>query len=160
MPYANISAEVNKEVSEAIVAKIQEIEEMLPFLIGLTNEERQALPKMSGKTRFFASDALKAAEGTPELLPRYVELDEMHRDLDLFDALSKISHPLDRLNRKLGDTTLAVGSEAYTAALAFYNSAKRAAKDGMPGAQAVVESLSVRFQQATSKKGGAATDSE
>jgi hypothetical protein len=47
-------------------------------------------------------------------------------------------------------STLAVGSEAYTAALAFFNSAKRAAKDGTPGAQAVADSLSVRFQQATS----------
>jgi len=46
---------------------------------------------------------------------------------------------------------MAVGSEAFTAALAFYNTSKRAAKDGVPGAEEVASALKVRFEQAKAK---------
>jgi hypothetical protein len=151
MPYANISYELDKEVAEQVLAKTAEIEKLLPFLIGLNKDERKALPKMAGKTRFFTSDALQAAEQNPELCPRYMDLEEMERDLALFDALSRISQPLRLLSRKLEDTTMAVGSEAYTVALAFYNTSKRAAKDGVPGAEEVAARLKVRFEQTKAK---------
>ena len=45
----------------------------------------------------------------------------------------------------ISDTQMTAGSEAYQAALVFYNSAKVASSQGVPGAKAVFEELKRRF---------------
>ena len=46
---------------------------------------------------------------------------------------------------KLDDTTLLTGSEAYSAALVFYNALKGAAKAGEPGMKTVYADLQSRY---------------
>jgi hypothetical protein len=49
------------------------------------------------------------------------------------------------LEEGISNTQMTAGSEAYQAALTFYNSVKVAALQGIPGAQAVYEELKRRF---------------
>jgi hypothetical protein len=50
-----------------------------------------------------------------------------------------------QLEEGINDTQMTAGSEAYQAALIFYNSAKVAATQGIAGAKAVYEQLKKRF---------------
>lgn len=147
MSYGNVSAEVTEQTIADVLQKIGEIRALMPFLIGLSADERQMLPKMRQKSSYFVSDALTSAEQNPQLVPPYVDLAEARRDLELFQQLSRILTPIQQLFEAVDHTTLAVGSEAYTSMLTYYNSAKRAAKDGVPGADAVFQSLRARFAQ-------------
>lgn len=47
---------------DKVLDSIAQIRTLLPFLIDLTPEERQALPKMGDKSRAFVSQALQLAE--------------------------------------------------------------------------------------------------
>jgi hypothetical protein len=44
------------------------------------------------------------------------------------------------------------GSEAYTAALAYYNSVKQAAKMNVPNAKSIYKDLKQRFEKRIEKK--------
>lgn len=44
------------------------------------------------------------------------------------------------------DTIMMAGSEAYIAALMYYNSIKRVAAENVPGAKAIYDDLKVRFE--------------
>lgn len=148
MPYSNLSAALPDNIIAQIRTKLTEIEALLPFLVSLSSAERKKLPKITSASAFFVSDALTAAGSNPSFLPPYVSVAELEKDLTLFEQLEKISLPLARLSDAVADTTTAAGSEAYVAALSFYNSVKRAAKDGAPGAQDIYERLRKRFEQA------------
>ncbi len=77
----------------SIVTKIQEIEALLPFRIGLTNAERQTLPKISDQSVYFVEDALAAAERHPDLAPRYLDIAELKADLALWRQLDFFLSP-------------------------------------------------------------------
>ncbi|MDR1115550.1 MAG: hypothetical protein LBL33_05285, partial [Tannerella sp.] len=63
-----------------------------------------------------------------------------------------------QLHEYTDDTAMTSGSEAYQAALIFYNSVKMAARQDVPGAKAVYEELRKRFPGTRRKPGE--TDAE
>jgi hypothetical protein len=149
MPYQNLSATLDDDVITQITAKLAEIEDLLPFLVTLSPAERKTLPKITSTSAFFVEDALAAAGADASFMPPYVSVAKLKKGLALFDQLEKVSLPLAKLASTVADTTTVAGSEAYVAALSFYNSVKRAAKDGAPGAQEIYERLSRRFEQSS-----------
>ncbi len=146
MSYHNLTATLADATIATIKTKLGEIEALLPFLISLSPAERKALPKISSASAFFVEDALTAASADPAFMPPYVSVSELGEDLALFKQLQKVIAPLAALAASATDTTTAAGSEAYVAALSYYNSVKRAAKDGAPGAQVIYERLKKRFE--------------
>jgi hypothetical protein len=68
-------------------------------------------------------------------------------DIDFADAHNLWSLFLltQQLHENVDDTTMVAGSEAYQAALVFYNSVKMAARQDISGAKAVYEELKKRF---------------
>ena len=52
---------------------------------------------------------------------------------------------LSRIADRVDDSLLLSGSQAYAAALAYYQSVKAAAKLGQPGAAVIADDLSERF---------------
>lgn len=145
MPYQNISIELKNDEIKEISHLIEQLFQRMPFLINLTPEERINLPKMADKSVAFVEKALEFAENNPQLVPPYVNVDELRKDFQLSENLRPLLNQARQLVEKLDDTVLAVGSEAYVAALAFYNSAKYAAKSNVPGSDTVIEELSKRF---------------
>lgn len=135
MPDNRISATLSAADATAVMDAINTIRTKLPFLLDLTPEERHTLPKMGDKSRAFVSQALEVAKQNPDILPRSFSVAEMSSDVELADALQPIRIALNQLQELVEDTSMQVGSEAYTAALLVYQYAraggKGAALDGM-----------------------------
>lgn len=146
MPYSNISASLDAATLASIQTKIAEIRALLPFLVSLTNAERVRLPKMADGTTPFVSKALSYAESTPSLVPPYLDVPELKQDFALAQTLGDLLRTLGQLTQSVQDTQMAVGSEAYAAALTFYQTTKQAAKVGVPGADAIYQDLKARFE--------------
>jgi hypothetical protein len=111
--------------------------------------ERKSLPKMGDKSRAFVSKALEVATQNPDFLPRAFDLDEMRKDVQLFEQLYPLVLSLTQLQELVDDTCVAVGSEAYAAALLVYNYAK-ASGEGT-GLDTLVEDMGQRFARKSRK---------
>jgi len=141
-----ISLDIPEADMQAVLAAIQTLQEKLqPCLVDLDAEDRRALPKMGAKTVDFVSKTLSYARANPHLKPAFVDIDEYGRDLDAVEVLRKLQQPLSQIADMVDDSLLLSGSEAYAAALAYYQSVKAAAKLGQPGAAVISDDLSARF---------------
>lgn len=140
-----VSITISEETIAGILKSIASIEQNLPFMINLTAEERQALPKLGDKSLSFVNKSFEYAKQNPKVVPSFLDLKEFEKDVLAVTQLKKILIPLKQLFEKVDDTNLQAGSEAYTAALIFYNAIKGAARAGEPGMKTVYDDLSVRF---------------
>lgn len=150
MPAHQISATLAQSERDAVLAAITAIKQKLPFLMDLTMEERKALPKMGDKSRAFVSKALEVATQNPNFLPRSFDLEEMRKDVQLFEAMYPIVMAMTQLQELLDDTYVTVGSEAYSAALQVYNYAKASGQGA--GLETVVDELGQRFARKARKE--------
>ncbi|MBG1265356.1 hypothetical protein [Nostoc sp. WHI] len=149
MPTTRISATLTPTEKDVVLQAISTIKEKLSFLIDLSSDDRKTLPKMGDKSRAFVSKALEVATQNPEFLPRSFDLEEMRKDVQLFEALYPVLLSLTQLQELVDDTTLAVGSEAYAAALQVYNYAKASGQGA--GLDAMVVEMGERFARKTAK---------
>nr|WP_319399225.1 hypothetical protein [uncultured Carboxylicivirga sp.] len=142
-----ISAELNVEVLTQIKDLLKQITDLMPFLIGLSPDERMRYPKMDVSNKDFVNDAVNAISNDGAILPAYINPDEMKKDLNLFNQLEEVLMPLSYLYDQVRDTQMMAGSEAYSTALMIYKMAKVAAKAGLPGANGIYTQLRGRFTQ-------------
>jgi hypothetical protein len=140
-------SDTNREI---VLSAIATIKASMPFMVDLTAEDRKALPKMGDKSRAFVTKALEIATQNPDFLPRSFDLEEMRRDVELFDQLYPLLLSLNQLQEMLENTYTAVGSEAYTAALTIYKYAK--ASDQSGSLEGIVDDLGQRFTQKSKKE--------
>ncbi|HZH33472.1 MAG TPA: hypothetical protein VEX64_01460 [Pyrinomonadaceae bacterium] len=142
-----IAADLTDDVVTEVLKKIDEIRSLLPFLIDLTPEERQELPKMGERNRAFTERALELAREDDSYLPRSFVTSEMEQYVNLASGLRRVETALTRLGEQVSDTLLATGSEAYSSALVVYGAAKR---DGRGAAlDSLVDALGRRFGRKT-----------
>ena len=138
-----VSATLSNGDLKAVLAAINTIREKLPFLIDLSPSERQSLPKMGDKSRAFVTKALEVATQNPDFLPRSFDIEEMKKDVELYEALYPIWQTLTQLCELVDDTQVVVGSEAYVAALLVYNYGKN--NPLVAGLDEVMDDLGKRF---------------
>lgn len=143
MPVTSVSAALSPADRDAVMNALVTIKQKLPFLIDLSTDQRKALPKMGDKSRAFVSKALEVATQNPDFLPRSFDIDEMRKDVELYEALYPIVLAFAQLQELLDDTHVTIGSEAYAAALQVYNYAKASDKGG--GLDVMVDELGQRF---------------
>ncbi|MGL1889122.1 MAG: hypothetical protein OCD76_21595 [Reichenbachiella sp.] len=117
-----------------------------PYVIALTPEQRKTIPKMSVGTEPFVSKVMDYTTSDPQFAPTYMDVQEMQKDFDIVSDLTPLLRAVDQLTANLSDTTMLAGSEAYLAALTYYNSVKMATKVNIPGAKAIYEDLRKRFE--------------
>jgi hypothetical protein len=141
-----ISAVLPDADFQLILTSLKQIEGALGFLVGLTPDERQMIPKVSWDNKQFVDDCMGFISTNPEYLPGYLVPGEIQKDYDLFGKLDKITGQFSVLAQKLSDTQMLAGSEDFSACLAYYRSVKQAATDGIPGAQAIYDALKRRFE--------------
>ena len=146
MSYKNIKAQIPEEKMILVKKSMKEIGLALPFTINLTLEEKRALPKMGDKSIAFVEKSLEFASENTQYLPAFVDVQEFKQDIDLAKDLKTIMNILIPVTEKITDTFYAVGSEAFTAALIFYNCVKRASKMGVPGSDAIAAELQKRYK--------------
>jgi hypothetical protein len=129
----------------AIKAAIATVDTQLPFLLGLTNAERKAIPKIDVNNKVFVEDALTAINNNGGILPTYINAVEIGKDLELFEQLDELVQLVGQLYDKLKDTQMLAGSEAYVSSLVAYKLFASAADAGLPGAESIYNQLKQRF---------------
>ena len=125
--------------------KFDALEQSLNFTIGLTVDERVNLPKISVANRTFVMDSQSALQTNGSFMPSYLNVTELGKDITLYNQLEEFTQRSAQLSEKLGDTQMLAGSEAYVTSLAAYRLFEAAAKAGLPGADAIYDSLKERF---------------
>ena len=140
-----ISVMINEEAQANILKAIAVISQNLPELVNLSASDRQMLPKMGDKSVAFVNKTLEYAKQNPAIVPTFLDMGEFEKDTIAAANIKKILNPFEQMIEKLGDTYLLAGSEAYMAALIFYNAVKGAAKAGVPGMKTIYDDLQSRF---------------
>lgn len=140
-----INARLTPEDLAAIKQAIQEINARMPFLLGLTLEERRKLAKISRSNKLFVSDSIEVVQENPVMLPHYLTPEALENDFVLYQQLAEILLPLEQLFEKVRDTQIMAGSEAYQTSLVIYKLIRVAADAGMPGMDTAYAKLRVRF---------------
>lgn len=143
-----ISAEITQEVIDQITTDLADIQAKLPFAIKLAPAVKRSMPKLEDARSPFVSKCIFYGRKEPKIVPPFTNLDELERDLTLFNNLQNIAKEINRLADIVNDTRIAAGSDAYSAALSIYNSAKQAAKMNIPGTKAIVDDLKTSFEVA------------
>jgi hypothetical protein len=138
-----IDATLSNTDKQTVLDAIQTIRTKLSFLASLSAEARQSLPKMGDKSRAFVTQALAVAEQNDAFLPRSFDVAEMRKDVDLIEAIYPILVAVTQLKELLEDTYKLAGSDAYSAALVIYNSAK--ANGQGEALEALLDTLGQRF---------------
>ena len=133
----------------AVKTAFQTILTNLPFLVGLTADERKSLVTIDVDNKAFTEDAINAGVNNPTLIPSYISVGNMKNDLTLFTQLDEISGMATQLCERIEDTKMLAGSEAYRAALALYKIFGAAADAGVPGTDSIVDQLKKRFATST-----------
>ena len=139
---------IPKDILTQAQAKIDEAMEVLaPYLLSLTPTERRKIPKTGRKTINFVEKAYDFAKQTPTLVPAYLDIKTFGTDVEGSRSLWTLINSVRQLEQHLCDTEMSAGSEAYQAALKFYNFVKLAASQNLLGAKAVFQTLKTRFPQ-------------
>lgn len=118
---------------------------LLPQLQTLTVQDRLELPKMGDKTVAFVQKANDYARKNASFVPAFLDVAAMGVDLTAVQKLRELSRDLTPIKEALDDSITLSGSEAYQAALIFYQNIKMAAKNNISGAAPIYDDLSARF---------------
>ena len=117
----------------------------MPHLQTMSPEDRMEMPKMGDKSVSFVKKTLEHCRDNPGLVPQYLDVEELARDVEAVDVLREIYLPMLKMTEGLSDTITLAGSDAMTAPLMFYNFTKGAAKSNIPMAKVAYNELSARF---------------
>lgn len=141
-----ISVEITAAQKTAIVAAVTALKTALePFLINLTVQERQALPKIGDATLAFHQKCVAYRASRPDLIPSFTNVLELAKDLKLVADLQPCFTDLAPLCEGLEDTISLAFTDAYLADLSFYASVKQAARRGVAGTDTIYNDLKQRF---------------
>jgi hypothetical protein len=141
-----ISIEIPAADLQIVKDALATIQTTIAYVLALTPEQRKTIPKMSDGMVPFVGKVIDYATSDPQFTPPYMDVPEMKKDFDATTALLPLLRTVDQIEDNLNDTTMLAGSEAYIAALSYYNSVKMAAKMNIPGAKAIYDDLRVRFE--------------
>jgi energy-converting hydrogenase Eha subunit F len=123
-----------------------------PYLLPLTPAERHNMAKMGDKTLSFVEKAQDYAHQYPQFCPSYLNVAAFDTDMTDATGLRTVHITAKQLSDNIDDTVMVAGSEAYQAALTFYNAVKAAAVQDIPGAKEVYNDLKARFPSIKRKK--------
>ncbi len=125
---------------------------LVPLLKTLSEQDRRELPKIGDRTMPFVEKSYDYTGIHPELVPAYLDRDAFRTDIEALKLLQGLERELNPVMTSLADSIMLSGSEAYQAALLFYNNVKIATKVNLGSSSAVYSDLSARFPGATAKK--------
>jgi hypothetical protein len=144
----DISSVFTDEITRYIEKRLAEMNEKLFGLaVVIDSEDVRRLQKMGNYTSVFVEDALRYAEGNPQVAPGFLDIAKFKRDVKLAKDLKRLILNLKALEDALKDTANVVGAQAYAQARAFYDAAKNAEKNRVSGMETIVKDLKKRFEQ-------------
>ncbi|MFZ6009437.1 MAG: hypothetical protein ACOYXT_03745 [Bacteroidota bacterium] len=149
MAQANrVSIKIASEDLQKVLDAIKMANDILkPYLTMLSQEERKVIPRMNDEAFPFVQKTLELARTETAFVPKGLDVDELQIDLDAVKDLLKALRPIEELYNKVNDTVVLCSSEAYMAALAFYNNVKQEAKSKKPRALETGKELKHLFER-------------
>ena len=151
MPYQNINVTLTPTQVADIKNAFNAVQALMPWLVALSDVERQSLFKTGAARLSFVQDARTGAVDNPTILPASFDAAGFGKDVDLFATLTDLTMVAKGLTRKLDDTRLAVGSEAAKEASQVRGYVDNAAKT-TPGLQPLSAKLAESFKRQGSPK--------
>jgi hypothetical protein len=146
-----VSAELLDTDKDAVLAKLDEIAALLPFLISLTKTERENLRKMGPKSVEYVTLGVQGAVNFPKAMTVGFNTAEYKKDAQLIAQLLPIQVKAQSIMEQINDTFMAVGSDSIMATDEVYGDLKRAAKKDTT-AKAIVDQMAQRFKGQGKKK--------
>ncbi|MCT7308240.1 MULTISPECIES: hypothetical protein [Ralstonia] len=147
-----ISLQLSTTDLAAVDSALKTIEDKLTGLIDLSIKQRRFLNKMGDKSEAFARMAVEVLGNNPNVLPANFNLAEVRRDLAAFDQLRSRLVRVNRIQERMADSQLALGSDVMNAVLEGYAFLKVAGKgEGLDTAR---KALSARFAKSPRRKEG------
>jgi hypothetical protein len=144
------------EVLDVVRSKLREvIDSISPYATPLTAQERPHLPRMGEKGLSFVEKSKELAGENPALRPNYLDMDAFTVDFHDATGLRTLRNNAAQVLELIDDIVLLAGSEAYQAALLYYNYVHELALRDVPGAKAIYEELRKRFPRISRRKGEA-----
>ena len=141
-----ISEEIPAAVIEDITRKLNDCRIALaPYLLGLTEKERQDLFKMGNKTVATVQKVESYVTTNPEFIPSYMQTGEFGKDVTITSQLTPLYNVAFQLASDMDDTRMLAGSEALAEALVYYGSVREAANRGVAQAKPIYDDLRARF---------------
>jgi hypothetical protein len=140
-----ISAVLSDADQKAALGFIQSLNTLLPFLQGLTPDQKASLNKAANARIPFILQANVYAQQHPEVLPGNFSLAEYGKDVDLIEAFLPVVSALNSFQEKCADTMMLVASEAYDESLDVYNAFKSNNRSGEY--DTVIAALGVFFKK-------------
>ncbi|MFA6596143.1 MAG: hypothetical protein WCS69_00360 [Ignavibacteriaceae bacterium] len=139
-----ISAELTAEQVTTINQSLAAAKELLPFLVTLTPEEKQVIPKLGNVLKPLVDKAAAAAVQYPQIFSGTFNREEFLKDYALLQKLEPVAAVLNPLHSAVEDTVMAVGSDTLVAALEVY-SAVQANKGKVPGLDTLANEMKAFF---------------
>ena len=140
-----VSASISAQDITDINAAIQTIRTKLPFLVSISNQERQEMAKLGDKSMGFDEKCAAYMASNPEFLPGFVLPVEVNKDRALRAQVMQFFPNLQTLCEAVDDTLMVVNSEIWMADLSYYQNVRQAAKRGRPGTDTIYGELRTRF---------------
>jgi hypothetical protein len=145
-------SELTLEGVTQILAKLNEVRELMPFAVGLSSRDRLTYPALGSKGTQFVQRSLESMRQNPSLVPAFVDVKSIESSYTMYNNLLGIVESVQQLERLVSDTMHVAGSSSRSQAFEFYNSVQRGAKANVPGAQIVFENLKTRFTKSARAK--------
>lgn len=151
MPRPNVlSQSLTDAELAAIITALTAAETLMPWLIGLIDEQRKGGFKLGPETLPFLIRANELGHQDPtNFVPKAVNLPENDKDVKFASQVWQILSKIQSMERKVKDTFIEVGLEGLQDALSMKATIKQAAKDGVAGAKAADDELSAMFKHGT-----------
>ncbi len=130
----------------AALTGIKTVESLIAsFALTLPPEERMHMARVGVKAIDFSGKSYDYGIKNPELVPKYLDMNEFGNDITLTDQLGELINHMVPLVDKLIDTHAVVAAESYAQGRILYHHIKNAANANVPGAAAIAKELAKTF---------------
>lgn len=140
-----ISDEMPDADVTAVLGAIALIRSKMPWLLSISQQDRQEMAKMGEKSVGFVEKCRGYMTTNPEFLPGFIQVAEVDKDQALRVQVLRVFAELKTLFDSVGDTTMVLSGEIWMACLAYYQSVREAARRKRPGAEVIYNDLKTRF---------------
>jgi hypothetical protein len=111
----------------------------------LTTGDRQQYGSIQDANKLMVNKGLFYMEQNPDIVPKFVDINEFKRDYEARYTIEKAIRRLDAIKRKLEDTKILLDYDNYQDVMAFYRAVRYLAKEKEEYAIHVYEELKTYF---------------
>jgi len=140
-----ISAEFSDELLNQFLKSIDDLYQLLPVHVTLSDDERKGGFKLGDKTSSFLEKGKTYMEQAPQFTPSYVDKAETFRDANYTLKMLTIARKMQPILTEIEDMATIAGTEALSSILSYYSSVRDPANKGVPSAKDIYEDLKKRF---------------